>query len=49
MEADVYKDIVGAYFTVNNLFDADYWARVRSDGIDPAYGRSFYGGIKVKF
>ena len=49
MEADIYKDIVGAYFTVNNLFNTDYWARVRSDGIDPAYGRSFYGGIKVDF
>lgn len=49
VEADVYEDVVSLYLTVNNLFDADYWSRVRSDGIDPAYGRNFHGGVKVSF
>jgi outer membrane receptor protein involved in Fe transport len=41
--------MVGLYFTVNNIFDQDYWARVRSDGIDPAQRRNFFGGVKVYF
>ncbi|MBI3999149.1 MAG: TonB-dependent receptor plug domain-containing protein [Candidatus Omnitrophica bacterium] len=32
---------------VNNLFNENYTARIRSDGIDPAYPRNFYGGLKV--
>lgn len=32
---------------VNNLFDESYYARIRSDGIDPANGRNLYGGIKI--
>lgn len=34
---------------INNVFNEDYWARVRSDGIDPAYGRNFYVGGSVSF
>jgi Fe(3+) dicitrate transport protein len=34
---------------VNNVFDEDYYSRVRSDGIDPAYGRNFYVGGSVNF
>jgi Fe(3+) dicitrate transport protein len=34
---------------VNNVFDEDYYARVRSDGIDPAYGRNFYLGGSFNF
>jgi Fe(3+) dicitrate transport protein len=33
---------------INNLFDEHYYARVRSDGIDPAYPRNIYGGIKIE-
>ncbi|PIQ83586.1 MAG: hypothetical protein COV75_06455 [Candidatus Omnitrophica bacterium CG11_big_fil_rev_8_21_14_0_20_63_9] len=32
---------------VNNLFDERYYARVRSDGIDPAAERNIYGGVRV--
>ncbi len=34
---------------VNNVFGEDYYSRVRSDGIDPAYGRNFYVGGSVSF
>ncbi len=34
---------------LNNVFDEDYYARIRSDGIDPAYGRNFYAGLSVEF
>lgn len=34
---------------VNNLFDADYFTRVRGDGIDPSMGRNVYVGASVEF
>jgi Fe(3+) dicitrate transport protein len=34
---------------INNLFDEDYYSRIRSDGIDPAYGRNFYAGFGFTF
>jgi Fe(3+) dicitrate transport protein len=34
---------------LNNVFDESYYARVRADGIDPAYGRNFYLGGEVRF
>ncbi|MBI4395312.1 MAG: TonB-dependent receptor plug domain-containing protein [Candidatus Omnitrophica bacterium] len=32
---------------INNLFNENYTARIRGDGIDPAYPRNFFGGLKV--
>jgi Fe(3+) dicitrate transport protein len=49
VEAKVYKDTVSVIGGVNNLFDRDYYARIRADGIDPAAPRNWYAGIKVKF
>jgi Fe(3+) dicitrate transport protein len=40
---------VGVFAGVNNLFDEDFWAEVRDEGILPAYGRNYYGGISIKF
>jgi Fe(3+) dicitrate transport protein len=34
---------------LNNAFNEDYYARIRSDGIDPAYGRNFHAGASVEF
>ncbi len=34
---------------VNNLFDEDYYSRIRNDGIDPAPGRNFYLGVRGEF
>ncbi len=34
---------------INNLFDEEYHARVRADGIDPAYGRNLYLGASLQF
>ena len=49
MEAKVYKDWVSIQAGVNNLFDQDYYSRITDAGIDPAYGRNYYGGFSVKF
>jgi Fe(3+) dicitrate transport protein len=50
-EAKVYRGRtdVSLIAGVNNLFDEDYYSRVRSNGIDPAYGRNYYGGVAVSF
>ncbi len=34
---------------LNNVFDAQYYSRIRSNGIDPAIGRNFYAGLSVAF
>lgn len=34
---------------INNLFDEQYFARVRNDGIDPANGRNYYLGASIEF
>jgi Fe(3+) dicitrate transport protein len=34
---------------VNNLLDESYYSRVRTDGIDPAAGRTFYAGFRAEF
>jgi Fe(3+) dicitrate transport protein len=48
-EVRLYKDIVSIVGGINNLLDEDYYSRIRSDGIDPAPRRNFYGGVKVTF
>jgi Fe(3+) dicitrate transport protein len=40
---------VGVFAGINNLFDEDFWAEVREEGILPAYGRNYYGGVSIKF
>lgn len=52
-EIKLLKNVKGAFDMsifggVNNLFDEKYFSRVRSDGIDPAYGRNLYGGVKIE-
>ncbi len=49
VEAKVYRDTVSVIGGVNNLFDRDYYSRIRSDGIDPASPRNWYAGLKVEF
>jgi Fe(3+) dicitrate transport protein len=48
-EAKVWRDTVSVIAGVNNLFGADYYARIRSDGIDPAAPTSWYAGVKIVF
>ena len=46
-EVKVWKDYLTLFGGINNLFDERYYARIRSDGIDPAYERNLYGGVRV--
>jgi Fe(3+) dicitrate transport protein len=34
---------------INNVFNEDYYSRITSNGIDPAYGRNFYLGASFQF
>ncbi len=49
VEWSVWQDVVQLIGGLNNLFDEDYYSRVRSDGIEPAVGRNWYAGISVQF
>lgn len=48
-EAKVWRDNVSIIAGINNLFGARYYARIRSDGIDPAAPTNWYAGVKVEF
>jgi Fe(3+) dicitrate transport protein len=40
---------IGVFAGINNLFDEDFWAEVRDEGILPAYRRNYYGGVSIQF
>lgn len=46
-------EIIPSYFSlvagVNNIFDENYYARIRSNGIDPSLPRNVYGGVVLRF
>lgn len=48
-EVKVWKESVSLVAGVNNVFNEDYYSRIRPDGIDPAYGRNYYLGVSLKF
>jgi len=48
-EVKVYKDTVSLTAGINNVFDEDYYSRIRDDGIDPGADRNFYVGATVRF
>lgn len=48
-EAKVWKENVTLLAGINNLFDQDYYSRVRGGGVDPAYGRNFYVGVRFNY
>jgi Fe(3+) dicitrate transport protein len=40
---------VGVFAGIRNLFDEDFFAEIRDEGIVPAYRRNYYGGVSIKF
>ncbi|MDP3723746.1 MAG: TonB-dependent receptor plug domain-containing protein [Candidatus Omnitrophota bacterium] len=46
-EVALWRDYLTLVGGINNLFDERYYARVRSDGIDPAPERNVYGGVRI--
>lgn len=47
IECKVYRNYVSILAGINNLFDEDYYARIRAGGIDP--GRNYYVGFSLLF
>lgn len=48
-ELKIYKDTVTLVGGINNLLNENYYSRIRANGIDPAYGRNFYAGLRLNF
>ena len=48
-EAKLWNEYVSLVGGVNNLFNKQYYARIRGDGIDPAMPRNWYAGLKIAF
>ncbi len=44
-----YHGRIGVFASINNVFDEDFWAEVRDEGILPAYRRNYYGGVTIRF
>ena len=40
---------VGVFAGINNLFNEDFYAEIRDEGIVPAYLRNYYAGFSLKF
>jgi Fe(3+) dicitrate transport protein len=48
-EAEIVRSRLSLVAGINNIFDENYYARVRSNGIDPGLPRNVYGGFVLKF
>jgi Fe(3+) dicitrate transport protein len=48
-EVNFWDGRVGVFVGINNLFDEDFWAEIRDEGIVPAYRRNYYGGVTIRF
>ena len=48
-EVNLFHGRVGVFAGINNVFDEDFWAEIRDEGILPAYRRNYYGGVSIKF
>ena len=48
-EVKFLKGRLSVFAGIRNLFDEDFYAEIRDEGIVPAYRRNYYGGLSVKF
>lgn len=49
LEAKIWRENVTLLAGLNNVFNEDYYSRVRANGVDPAWGRNFYAGLRFTF
>ena len=49
LEAKLWNEYVSVLAGINNVFNKQYYARIRGDGIDPAMPRNWYAGLKIIF
>jgi outer membrane receptor protein involved in Fe transport len=48
-EVKVWRDNVSVIAGVNNIFNTNYYTRIRADGIDPSAPTNWYAGVKIEF
>jgi Fe(3+) dicitrate transport protein len=48
-EAKIWRENVTLLAGINNLFNQDYYSRIRANGVDPAYQRNFYVGLRLNY
>lgn len=48
-DISVWKDRLSITTGINNIFDENYYSRIRSNGIDPALPRNYYLGFNAYF
>jgi Fe(3+) dicitrate transport protein len=48
-EVKFWNGRIGVFAGIKNLFDQDFWAEIRDEGIVPAYRRNYYGGVEFFF
>lgn len=49
LETKLWRENVTLLAGLNNVFNEDYYSRVRANGVDPAWGRNFYAGLRLTF
>jgi len=49
IECKVYRNNVSILAGINNLFDEDYYGRIRAGVIDPTSGHNYYAGFSLSF
>lgn len=49
LETKLYRDNLSLLAGINNLFDEDYYSRIRSDGIEVTQERNYYVGARLSF
>jgi Fe(3+) dicitrate transport protein len=47
-EAKIFQNVT-LLAGLNNVFNEDYYSRVRANGIDPAWGRNYYVGVRFTY
>lgn len=48
-EVELWKNHLKVIAGLNNVFNEDYYSRIRSNGVDPAIGRNFYAGLSLAY
>lgn len=48
-EVELWTDHLKVIAGLNNVFDEDYYSRIRSNGVDPAIGRNGYVGLSLAY
>lgn len=49
VEAKLFRDNISVFGGINNVFDEDYYSRIRGDGIEVTPDRTYYAGLRFSY